>query len=271
MEEKEDVSQVVRYMMMTPTVLFMTYADLMCNLATVLRFLFGDLDNNFSIPDTFVTSILCDEFHTPNNISEKMRAFLAHIWEEENRLHLDGSVGGGSSSSVTNTILRLKSLFDDRNKKRNQRRSGGDNNRKKSGGGVIEKFLGTLSRADSFRLLLELIKRETFFLMASAMPFQGNKDLHSIDHILRCIVPTYTTSCTALMGVGKANPDAIADASEYSTLFLEDVVQMLGNRGCFVSRSISLEGVDSSVVNCAITPLQRFAIDDISAFFMEMK
>ncbi|KAK8405435.1 hypothetical protein O3P69_001771 [Scylla paramamosain] len=110
----------------------------------------------------------------------------------------------------------------------------------------IEKFLGTLSKADSFSLLVELLKYDTFFFMASATPFKGTDDLHSIDHIIRGVVPAYTSSCMALRGTGKSNPSGIVDASEYSTVFLEDIVKLLGNRGYFVSRSISLENVESS-------------------------
>ncbi|KAK8405449.1 hypothetical protein O3P69_001785 [Scylla paramamosain] len=110
----------------------------------------------------------------------------------------------------------------------------------------IEKFLGTLSKADSFRLLVELLKYDTFFFMASATPFKGTDDLHSIDHIIRGVVPAYTSSCMALRGTGKSNPSGIVDASEYSTVFLEDIVKLLGNKGYFVSRSISLENVESS-------------------------
>ncbi|KAK8393530.1 hypothetical protein O3P69_006696 [Scylla paramamosain] len=75
----------------------------------------------------------------------------------------------------------------------------------------------------------------------------------------------------ALRGAGKSNPLAIVDPSEYLTVFLEDIVKLLGNRRYFVSRSISLENVESLVVNCAITPLQKFAMDKLSAYFMEMK
>lgn len=268
MAEKDDVSKVVKFMTVTPTILFMTYSDLMCNLPLFLKFLFGNVNDCFTQPDPFVTAILCDEFHTPNNISDTMRSFLDRVWEEEDRNRDDGN--GHLKSSVTNTITRLKEAFDAKKSKKYNDTLG----RKTMANPrtpILDLFLGTLSRADSFRLLLELTKKDTFFLMASATPFQSNDDLHSIDHILRCVVPTYTSSCMALKGAGKANPDRIADASEYATLFLEDVVRMLGNRGFFVSRSISLKGVESSVVYCAITPFQRFALDEISAFFMEMK
>lgn len=268
MADKDDVSKVVKFMTVTPTILFMTYSDLMCNMPLFLKFLFGNVDDCFTKPDPFVTAILCDEFHTPNNISDTMRGFLERVWDEEDR-NMDAGEGH-LRSSVTNTITRLKEVFDTKKSKKYN-----DNlERKKTANpctSLLDVFLGTLSRADSFRLLLELTKRDTFFLMASATPFQSDDDLHSIDHILRCVVPTYTSSCMALKGAGKANPDRIADASEYATLFLEDVVRMLGNRGFFVSRSISLRGVESSVVSCAVTPLQRFALDEISAFFMEMK
>lgn len=268
MAEKDDVSKVVKYMTLSPTILFMTYSDLMCNLPLFLKFLFGDLNDCFTQPDPFVTAILCDEFHTPNNISDTMRGFLDKVWEEEDKSREAGN--NHPRSSVTNTIMRLKEAFDAKKSKRYNdtlERKATANPRTST----LEIFLSMLSRADSFRLLLELTKKDTFFLMASATPFQSNDDLHSIDHILRCVVPTYTSTCMALKGAGKSNPDRIADASEYATLFLEDVVRMLGNRGFFVSRSISLKGVESAVVSCAITPLQRFALDEISAFFMEMK
>ena len=259
MKEK-DISQIVNYMTLTPTVLFMTYDDLNCNLSFLLKFLFGDYENR---PDTFLTALLCDEFHTPYNISDTFRGFLEDVWNEEDLRHQENP-SHHQRPVVADTIKRLKNSFD--KKKRNGKPAVGP-----SSVDTTEKFLGTLSKADSFRLLVELLKYDTFFLMASATPFKGNDDLHSIDHIIRGVVPTYTSSCVASRGAGKSNPSAIADASEYSTVFLEDIVRLLGNRGYFVSRSISLENVESSVINCAITPLQKFAMDELSAYFMEMK
>lgn len=265
MKEK-DVSQVINYMTLTPTVLFMTYDDLNCNLPILLKFLFGDYENNFSKPDTFLTALLCDEFHTPCNISDTFRGFLEGVWYEEDMRHQENR-SHHQRPAVADTIKRLKYSFD-------RKRKNNTSDRKAAceySVSATEKFLRSLSKADSFRLLVELLKYDTFFLMASATPFKGNDDLHSIDHIIRGVVPAYTSSCMASRGAGKSNPSAIADASEYSTVFLEDVVKLLGNRGYFVSRSISLENVESSVVNCAITPLQKFAMDELSVYFMEMK
>nr|BDT63232.1 MAG: wsv026-like protein [Hemigrapsus takanoi nimavirus] len=273
MKEK-DVSQVINYMTLTPTVLFMTYDDLNCNLSILLKLLFGDYENNFSEPDSFLTALLCDEFHTPNNISDTFRGFLEGVWYEEDMRHQENRYRH-QRPVVIDTIKRLKYSFDKKRKNNASDRKAAYVSREYSSSSssisATEKFLGTLSRADSFRLLVELLKYDTFFLMASATPFKGNDDLHPIDHIIRGVVPAYTSSCMALRGAGKSNPSAIADASEYSTVFLEDIVKLLGNRGYFVSRSISLENVESSVVNCAITPLQKFAMDELSAYFMEMK
>ena len=257
-------------MTLTPTVLFMTYDDLNCNLPILLRFLFGDYENNFSKPDTFLTALLCDEFHTPCNISDTLRGFLEGVWNEEDMRHQENQ-SRHQRPAVVETITRLKNSFDRKRKNNAYSRKVRRKSPSSSSVSGIEKFLGTLGKADSFRLLVELLKYDTFFLMASATPFKGTDDLHSIDHIIRGVVPAYTSSCIAWKGAGKSNPSAIADASEYSTVFLEDIVKLLGNRGYFVSRSISLENVESSVVNCAITPLQKFAMDELSAYFMEMK
>ena len=268
--KEKDVSQVINYMTLTPTVLFMTYDDLNCNLPILLRFLFGDYENNFSKPHTFLTALLCDEFHTPCNISDTLRGFLEGVWYEEDMRHQENRPRH-QRPAVIETITKLKNSFDRKRRNNACERKISRKSPFPSSVSTTEKFLVTLGKADSFRLLVELLKYDTFFLMASATPFKGTDDLHSIDHIIRGVVPAYTSSCMAWKGAGKSNPSAIADASEYSTVFLEDIVKLLGNRGYFVSRSISLENVESSVVNCAITPLQKFAMDELSVYFMEMK
>lgn len=258
MQKHLSPNRALNFLTVTPTVLFMTYHDLNSNLEFILRFIFGGvpLSEITTGTDTFVTALLCDEFHTPKNISDVFRKCLEKIWQETDMFN-------PSPPSVASSIMRFRNAFEFKMKQTIKSREKKQIDRTKM-------FLSTLSLADSFRLLVELLKYDCFYLMASATPFQSNDDLHSIDHILRGIVPNYTTSAS-LTGNGNVNPDAIADASEYSTLFLEDVVKLLRNRGMFVSRGISLDSVECSVVRCPISPIQKFAMDEISAFFLQSK
>lgn len=260
MQKHLSPNRALSFLTVTPTVLFMTYSDLNCNLEFVLRFIFGGVPLNeiTTRADTFVTALLCDEFHTPKNISDVFRGCLEKIW-----LEIDTFNPPPPPPSVASSIMRFRNAFEFKMKQATE-------SRKKKYADRTKMFLSTLSGADSFRLLVELLKYDCFYMMASATPFQSSDDLHSIDHILRGVVPNYTTS-ESLAGIGNANPDAIADASEYSTLFLEDVVKLLRNRGMLVSRSISVDNVECSVVRCPISPIQKFAMDEISAFCLQSK
>lgn len=260
MQKHLSPNRALSFLTVTPTVLFMSYSDLNCNLEFFLRFIFGGVPLNeiTTRADTFVTALLCDEFHTPKNISDVFRGCLEKIWWETDTFN-----PSPPAPSVASSIMRFRNAFEFKTKQATE-------SRKKKYADHTKMFLSSLSLADSFRLVVELLKYDCFYLMASATPFQSNDDLHTIDHILRGVVPNYTTS-HSLEGMGKSNPDAIADASEYSTLFLEDVVKLLRNRGMLVSRSISLDNVECSVVRCPISPIQKFAMDEISAFCLQSK
>lgn len=277
---------VINKFTITPTILFMTYADLNMNLEFVLKFIFcgADLDDPSVVRETFVTAILCDEFHKPKNISDSFRKVLAANWEEEDEHVLkdtsaDSKISPSSAAkhqpppyfnnSVAETLQRFKSGFvSDKQtlmkwtKKKNSKRGEG-----KSDTSI---FLSSLISSDSFRFMLELVKNDVFCLLASATPFQSNSDLHSIDHLLRGMIPAYT-SISSFTGGSESLPDAIAENSEYSTKFLEEVIKLLRNRGQLVSRSISVDNVECSVVSCTSTPLQKFAMDELASYCLETR
>nr|GAV93158.1 hypothetical protein SCV_034 [Chionoecetes opilio bacilliform virus] len=242
-----------------PAVLFMTYADLNANLEFVLKFITGggEIASNVGQVDTFVTAILCDEFHRTKNITDTFRGELEKIWAEEDVRVLSNNPRP-PNPSISKTVERFKHamLYNDKQFAAKSIRS------KRS-------FLSQLKQSDSFRLLLEIIKYDTFCLMVSATPFQSNADLHSVDHILRRTVPAYT-SIYSIFG-NTSTPDAIAENSEYSTMFLEQVVKLLRGEGQLVSRCISIENVVCSVVNCSSTPVQKYAIDELSSYCLNAR
>lgn len=265
------ISRVVDFFTAAPTVLFMTYADLNVNLEFVLNFITEgtNIDSNIGPIETFVTAMICDEFHKPKNISDAFRGELEKIWAEEDKRVLSNSPQP-PTPSISEVVRRFKTAISkDRQFSVKRLKSKKEN----TGIGLIttSSFLSLLRQSDSFRLLLEVVKYDTFTVMASATPFQSNADLHSIDHILRRNVPAYT-SIAAFSGAGNSTtPDAIAENSEYSTLFLEQVVKLLRNRGQLVSRCISIENVECSVVNCNTSPLQKYAIDELSTYCLNAR
>nr|BDT63150.1 MAG: wsv026-like protein [Sicyonia whispovirus] len=267
-----------------PSVLFMTYATLQKNLEFLLEFLTGcsSVGTNMAIPmDNFVTAVLCDEFHQTKNISDAFRDELERAWAEEDRVVM----GGGPrpvNPPLGKILERFRAALVDGVHPQGRRvriggygRSGADPeflDRAQAACPGTGLFLKRLSLADSFRLLMEVLKYDSFFLMASATPFQSRADLHMIDHIIRRSLPAYTSMAAFKSGAGhSATPDAIADNREYMTVSLEGMVRLLYNRGYLVSRSISIEGVECSVVNCNMTPLQRFALDELSSYFIECR
>ena len=256
------MTKVVDFFTAAPTVLFMTYADLNANLEFVLKFITGgggDIQSNVGPIDTFVTAIMCDEFHKPKNISDAFRGELEKIWAEEDRRVLSNAPRP-PTPSVSEVVSRFRKAMLNKDKQFAAK----NHSSKKS-------FLSLLRLSDSFRLLIEVIKYDTFCLMASATPFQGNADLHSVDHILRRTVPAYTSIAAFSNSGNSSTPDAIAENSEYSTVFLEQVVKLLRNQGQLVSRCISIENVECSVINCSTTPIQRYAIDELSSYCLEAK
>ena len=264
------VKRVADLCTLVPTVLFMTYADLKANLEFVLKFITGgtDIDSNMVVPiDNFVTAILCDEFHLTKNISEAFRGELLKIWAEEDKRVLSKSPRP-PNPSISELVGRFKmALCKDRKFKAKRLKS---KKIKKSTSGTISTstFLALLQLSDSFRLFLEVIKYDTFTVMASATPFQSNNDLHSIDHILRRNTPAYTSIDNF---VKSFTPDDIAENSEYATVFLEEIVKLLRNRGQLVSRCISIANVECSVVNCNTTPLQKYAMDELSSYCLSSR
>nr|BDV50214.1 MAG: wsv026-like protein [Chiromantes dehaani nimavirus] len=266
-------SRAVEFFTAAPTILFMTYADLNANLEFVLKFITGgtDIDSNVMVPiDNFVTAILCDEFHQPKNISDAFRGELEKMWAEEDKRVLSNSPRP-PNPSISELVGRFKMALS-KDKQFNTKRF-----KSKKGGGSSSStiptstFLALLRQSDSFRLFLEVIKYDTFCVMASATPFQSNADLHSIDHILRRSIPAYTSIAT-FSGPGiSSTPDAIAENSEYATVFLEQAVKLLRNRGQLVSRCISIANVECSVVNCNTTPLQKYAMDELSSYCLNAR
>nr|BDT62981.1 MAG: wsv026-like protein [Trachysalambria curvirostris nimavirus] len=259
-----------------PGILFMTYADLNANLEYVLQFISGgaNIDANVRVPvDNIVTAVLCDEFHQPKNISDPFRRVLQDLWaEEDNRVLSDSP--RPPNPSLSKLVGRFKSVMS-RDKQfavRCQRSRRGQKNVCRGDLSLSTRaFLSLLRMSDSFRLFLEVIKYKTFCVMASATPFQSNADLHSVDHILRKNIPAYTSIAAFSGGENYSTPDAIAENSEYSTVFLEEVVKLLKNRGQLVSRCISIANVECSVVNCNMTPMQRYAVDELSSYCLKAK
>lgn len=264
-------SRTTEFFTAAPTILFLTYADLNANLEFVLKFITGgtDIDSNHQVPvDNFVTAVLCDEFHQPKNISDAFRGELEKMWAEEDKRVLSDSPRP-PNPSISELVKRFKTAFS-QDKQFNAKRF-----KSKKGGATVKistsAFLALLRQSDSFRLFLEVIKYDTFCVMASATPFQSNADLHSIDHILRRSIPAYT-SIAAFAGLGHSStPDAIAENSEYATVFLEQAVKLLRNRGQLVSRCISIANVKCSVVNCNTTPLQKYAMDELSSYCLNAR
>lgn len=262
----------IKYFTAMPSIIFMTYADLNANLEFVLKFLTGstDIDSNVVTPiDNFVTAILCDEFHQPKNISDAFRGELEVMWNEEDNRVLRNSPRP-PNPSVSELVGRFKrAMAADKKfkaKRIKKKKEGGANNTSTS------HFLSLLQQSDSFRLFMEVMKYDSFSIMASATPFQSNADLHSVDHILRRSTPAYTSIAGFKKGTGNATtPDAIAENSEYVTVFLEQVVMLLRNRGQLVSRCISIANVECSIVNCNTTPLQKFAVDELSSYCLNAK
>nr|BDT63519.1 MAG: wsv026-like protein [Pasiphaea japonica whispovirus] len=253
------------YLTASPSILFMTYADLNANLEFVLKFLTGgtNIDSNMVTPiDNYVTAILCDEFHQPRNISDAFRAELEKTWKEEDYTVLH-NILRKANPSVSEVVTRFRdAMANDKQFKTKRIKC-----RKKSAGKITtSNFLHLLRQSDSFRLFIEVMKYDSFYIMASATPFQSNADLHLIDHIFRRSAPAYTR-IAAFNGTGNSTtPDAIAEDSEYATVFLEQAVKLLKNRGQLVSRCISIANVECSVVNCNATPFQKFAMDELSSY-----
>ena len=257
-----------------PTILFMTYADLNANLEFVLKFITGgtDIDSNLVVPiDNFVTAILCDEFHQPKNISDAFREELEKMWAEEDKRVLSNS-SRPPNPSISELVGRFKmALSKDKQFNAKRFKSKKEGGRSSNSQIHTSTFLALLRQSDSFRLFLEVIKYDTFCVMASATPFQSNADLHSIDHVLRRSIPAYT-SIAAFNRLGNSStPDAIAENSEYATVFLEQVVKLLRNRGQLVSRCISIANVECSVINCNTTPLQKYAMDELSSYCLNAR
>lgn len=121
-----------QYFTATPSILFMTYADLNANLEFVLKFLTGgtDIDSNVVTPiDNFVTGILCDEFHQPKNISDAFRGELEVTWNEEDNRVLRNSPRppNPSLSQIVGRFKRAMSVDKKFKAKRIKKNKGGAN------------------------------------------------------------------------------------------------------------------------------------------------
>jgi len=287
-----------------PTILFMTYAGLNVNLEEVLDLLISGgrpvMESRQPIPP-IVTSILCDEFHKPKGISDAFRKELTKGWEMEDMTILGGAAPQ-APPSPSDVIWRFFRAMTPSQTARRQRRCtatklNGDNQCTKkrrvdamtmmtdtTEPCLISRFLSELGQADSFRLLVELTKRDVFFIMASATPFQSNQDLHAIDHIIRGLLPAYTSLEAFQSGIrvasGVANmadtdeegtTSALVENGEYATCFLEDLVKLLYHQGQLVSRAISMSHVECAVVRCAMSPMQEYAVDEMASYMHEAK
>ena len=260
-----------------PTILFMTYAGLTINLEETLSLLIGGgrpiMESNGSFTAPIITAILCDEFHKPKAISDAYRRELAKGWEREDRAVL-GIDDENSTTSLADIVWRfccaMKATQASKRRLKRPRANephASNSNTKK----VVSAFLSDLGQADSFRLLIELTKRHTFYLMASATPFQSNEDLHSIDHLIRNLLPAYTSldafNCHAEPYAGID----LVENREYTTQFLEDLVKLLYNQGQLVSRAISMDHVECAVIRCPMSPMHTQAVDGLASYMAETK
>ena len=267
----EDLS---RGLVSVPTVLFLTYAGLAANLETVLALLVGRgrpvMESRAPVAPV-ATALLCDEFHRPKAISDAFRQELRRGWERHDRAVLErGEVrcdaGRSSPASVVRRFCGAMAESQTAGRRKKRARRSDD-----PGASPESRFLAELGHADSFRLFVEMTKCDCFYLMSSATPFQSNEDLHSVDHIVRSVLPSYTS----LPSFGCSLPDDdaahLVDDREYATEFLEDLVKLLYHRGLFVSRAISLRGVECSVVRCPMSPLHARAFDRLASYAAEAK
>nr|BDV49767.1 MAG: wsv026-like protein [Penaeus semisulcatus pemonivirus] len=287
-----------------PTILFMTYAGLNVNLEKVLDLLISGgrpvMESRQPIP-SIVTAILCDEFHKPKTITDAFRKELTKGWEMEDMAILSGAPPQAPPAPA-DVIWRFFRAMTPSQSARRQRRytatklNADDQCTKKrrvdattmmidiEEPGPISQFLSELGQADSFRLLVELTKRDVFFIMASATPFQSNLDLHAIDHIIRGLLPAYTSLDAFQNGIKVANGGvnmtdtddegamlALVENGEYATRFLEDLVKLLYHQGQLVSRAISMSHVDCAVVRCPMSPMQEYAVDEMASYMQEAK
>nr|BDW09825.1 MAG: wsv026-like protein [Marsupenaeus japonicus pemonivirus] len=294
-----------------PTILFMTYAGLNVNLEKVLELLIGGgrpiMESGQPIVP-IVTAILCDEFHKTKSISDAFRKELARGWEmEDTAIILSGNCHNRNppTAPAPADIVRrfFRAMTPSQTAKRqrrftaaNARSNAGEPSAKKrrldaakamterSEAGFVSRFLSELGQSDSFRLLVELTKRDVFFIMASATPFQSNQDLHTIDHLVRGLLPAYTSLDAFQSGVKAANgptdlndldeegaTSALVENGEYATRFLEDLVKLLYHQGQLVSRAISMSHVECAVVRCPMSPMQEYAIDEMASYMHEAK
>ena len=293
-----DFANAAKFFTMENTILFLTYASLKANSEFIIRFLTGGapIEGNTMVPiRNFTTGIICDEFHVCKNISDPFRDVLVGKWIEEDETVLSNMPNRPVNPSVTATVNSfMEPMMKD---KRFNKKRGGRNN-KTAKMSPTSDFLSRLGLCDTFRLMVELTKYHSFFLMVSATPFQSTEDLHTVDHILRKTLPAYTSiqsykdslqkpgsrrqkgynrrqaepsAYEEEDGYGPTDADALAETSEYATRFLENVVRTMKNTGQFVSRCISIQNVGCSIVNCDTSPLQRYALDKLSSYFLEAR
>nr|BDT62204.1 MAG: wsv026-like protein [Penaeus semisulcatus majanivirus] len=147
-----DTNDTSDYLLLQPTVLFLTYNGLMAN--------FEDLMEIFDKGIILPTAVFCDEFHKTKNISDKMK------WVIQNRS--EKYDGGDSDHNSPSLFVAMRDTFCRNRRNKLQ-----------------------LTVADSVKLFVDHLKNTTFFVMSSATPFQNNQDLHMVDHIIRNVAPRY--------------------------------------------------------------------------------
>nr|BDV49888.1 MAG: wsv026-like protein [Metapenaeopsis lamellata majanivirus] len=210
-----------------PTVLFITYHALMIHFIHIMQI----FDKDIIKP----TAVFCDEFHKAKNISETM--LKTHVQNQTNDYIK-------TTSCIKNYSKSIYKILQGKNNKNDKMH---------------------LSIADSFKVFVDFLKFDTFFVMSSATPFQNNNDLHIIDHIIKNVAPHYH-----LLNKYDSVPIGM-NSSEYSTLFLESVIKLLYNHGIYISRTISLNDIRCSIIQKPISSANTYMMDEISCYLAEMK
>nr|BDT62918.1 MAG: wsv026-like protein [Trachysalambria curvirostris majanivirus] len=193
---------------------------------------FETIMNRFEKGNIIPSAIFCDEFHKTKNISDKLKTIVKDCCPQ---------VTGENYFCLYKIMRNNNLLFRDKSNKIR------------------------LTIADSVKLFIDFFKYKSFLIMSSATPFQKNYDLHMIDHIIRNVAPQYH-----MLDKCDDTPEGM-NSSEYSTLFLENIIKLLYNKGLYVSRTISMKGIRCSIVQRPISSANIYMLDEISCYLSEIK
>ena len=116
-----------------------------------------------------------------------------------------------------------------------------------------------VNTSDSVRFFIEFFKQTTFTAFVSATSFEKNEDMHTIDHIIRTVVPWYRIFSTRQYAPRQACID------EYATVFMEQIVKLLFNQGMYVCKMISMSNISCTIDKLELSPLESTLFTNVSA------